>query len=261
LQNCSGLAERLRGPRYLNVKCLDATPTLPLNDQLPEELLTATVSAFIHHLTNRFLTLKAQADTLVSAASGASGNNVALIESHGHAFTESLRALGYMLQRLRNTVGRRPGVLRKQDVDTILHEVKSQFPADTRHSIGMTLRNKRCEVTGDRELLWHLFENLIRNGLEAIDGRKRGRVWVSTSIDAARKMVRIVVRDNGRGIPPANLFRVFDPDFSTKPGGLGVGLYLVRRAAAIHGGTVECTSELSKGTTFTVLLPIRRKDT
>jgi signal transduction histidine kinase len=67
--------------------------------------------------------------------------------------------------------------------------------------------------------------------------------------------VVIEVEDNGRGIPEEDLSRIFSPFFSANPNGSGLGLPAVRRVARAHGGRVEVTSALGRGSTFTIRLP------
>ncbi len=71
-------------------------------------------------------------------------------------------------------------------------------------------------------------------------------------------VVRLVVADNGEGIPPENLAKIFHPFFTTKPEGKGVGLGLAVSYGIIeaHGGDIEVKSKLGEGTTFTVSLPL-----
>jgi two-component system NtrC family sensor kinase len=65
----------------------------------------------------------------------------------------------------------------------------------------------------------------------------------------------VLVADEGRGIPPENLQRIFNPFFTTNPSGTGLGLSAVRRIMRAHGGRVEVTSTVGVGTTFKLSLP------
>jgi len=82
---------------------------------------------------------------------------------------------------------------------------------------------------------------------------------VSTS--AAGGCVRLVVADNGEGIAPENLAKIFHPFFTTKPEGKGVGLGLAVSYGIIeaHGGEIEVTSQVGEGAAFTVVLPLQAK--
>jgi signal transduction histidine kinase len=68
-------------------------------------------------------------------------------------------------------------------------------------------------------------------------------------------IVRLTIADTGVGIEKKNLERIFDPFFSTKEGGTGLGLALTHQIIEEHGGTITCESEVGRGTTFTISLP------
>jgi len=102
--------------------------------------------------------------------------------------------------------------------------------------------------------------NLIINAIEAVDGDGEVKVRVERSQDDRAEEFDneaiVEVSDNGRGINEEDLNRIFNPFFTSRPGGTGLGLPAVRRIARAHGGRVEVTSSLGKGSTFSLHLPI-----
>ena len=106
----------------------------------------------------------------------------------------------------------------------------------------------------DRERLYYAFMNLIKNALEAIPS-SGGTVKIAVS--HKKHCAIITVTDTGCGIEEKNLERIFDIYYTTKQEGSGLGLMMVYDAIAEHGGKIEVASKLNKGTTFTVLLPVR----
>ncbi|HET8540283.1 MAG TPA: ATP-binding protein [Anaeromyxobacter sp.] len=106
-------------------------------------------------------------------------------------------------------------------------------------------------VRGDEAQLRAVFLNLLRNSREAMPGG--GVVRVSTT--AADGGVEVRVSDTGRGIPPGDLTRIFEPFYSTKERGTGLGLAFVQQVVREHGGTIVCESEVGRGTAFTIRLP------
>ena len=100
--------------------------------------------------------------------------------------------------------------------------------------------------------------NLIINAIEAVDGDGEVKIRVERSQnDRAEEEEAIVeVLDNGRGIAEEDLTSIFNPFFTTRPGGTGLGLPAVRRIARAHGGRVEVKSSSGKGSTFSLHLPI-----
>jgi PAS domain S-box-containing protein len=102
--------------------------------------------------------------------------------------------------------------------------------------------------------------NLIINAIDATEGA--GEVKVRVSIDqetADREDAVIEVSDNGRGISEEDRARIFNPFFTTRSEGTGLGLPAVRRIARAHGGTVGVESKLGRGSTFTIRLPLNRE--
>ena len=108
-------------------------------------------------------------------------------------------------------------------------------------------------IAGNAELLMQVFTNLIINANNAMPGG--GTLTVATR--SRGDQVEIRFSDTGRGIPPKNLSRVFDPFFTTMPVGKGVGLGLSISYSIIqqHGGAIEVRSQVGQGTTFLIRLP------
>jgi len=116
-------------------------------------------------------------------------------------------------------------------------------------------------VSGHYEPLRRAFHNLILNACDACAARDGGAgtsitVALRTVADGHRPAVEIVIADTGVGIPAEQLARIFDPYFTTKKSGTGLGLALVRQTIHDHGGSVAVTSEPGRGTAFTVKLPL-----
>jgi two-component system, OmpR family, phosphate regulon sensor histidine kinase PhoR len=113
-------------------------------------------------------------------------------------------------------------------------------------------------MRGDRAQLGLLLSNLVDNALRYTPGK--GSVCVR--VDSAESRAVLQVRDTGEGIPAAELPRVFERFYrvdkarARQTGGTGLGLAIVRHVAEAHGGTVRVDSELARGSTFTVTLPI-----
>jgi len=105
----------------------------------------------------------------------------------------------------------------------------------------------------DAPLLRQVVLNLMTNALQAVD--HGGAIEVSASADD--DALSISVKDNGRGIPPENLDKIFNPFFTTKPPGQGTGLGLSLCHNLVSGmsGKITVESQVGKGTTFTVRLP------
>jgi two-component system sensor histidine kinase AtoS len=106
-------------------------------------------------------------------------------------------------------------------------------------------------VNGDHAALERLFLNLLMNAAQALEPDGAATLQIESRADE----VHIIIQDNGRGIEVEDLARVFDPFFSTRPDGTGLGLPISLRIAQAHGGGLSLESELGLGTRVTVRLP------
>lgn len=107
-------------------------------------------------------------------------------------------------------------------------------------------------VSGVRDQLVQIFLNLILNAIDATDRHGKIELIVQRMTDD----VEIAVRDNGSGISAENVSRLFQPYFTTKKHGTGLGLFVTRKLVEDHGGQVTCTSVPGEGTVFRVRLPL-----
>ena len=107
----------------------------------------------------------------------------------------------------------------------------------------------------DRDQMKRVMINLIKNSLAAIDGE--GEIKILTSYDPKLQMVRLEVSDDGRGILEEDKGRLFEPYFSTRKTGTGLGLTIVNAIIADHNGYIRVRDNKPKGTTFLIELPVR----
>jgi two-component system sensor histidine kinase HydH len=108
-----------------------------------------------------------------------------------------------------------------------------------------------CDIAGDREMLQIVFQNILMNAAQAMEGR--GRIDVSITADQGH--CRIAVRDRGAGMPDEIREKAFDAFFTTKHRGTGLGLPIAKRVVESHGGTIHIDVPPDGGTTISVDLP------
>ena len=107
----------------------------------------------------------------------------------------------------------------------------------------------------DRDQMKRVMINLIKNSLAAIE--REGKVRIETSYDPRLQMVRLEVSDDGCGIPDEEKGKLFEPYYSTKKSGTGLGLTIVNAIIADHNGYIRVRDNEPKGTTFLIELPVR----
>jgi two-component system, NtrC family, nitrogen regulation sensor histidine kinase NtrY len=169
---------------------------------------------------------------------------------------EVLRAETDRLERLAqefSDFGRLPeGPTSEVDIVELLEELgRTAVTADVR--VQVAANGGRRSIQGHYEPLRRAFSNLFRNAAEAMGGR--GTIDVSVSGEGGGRGIVVVVADHGPGIPAELRGRVLEPYVTTKPGGTGLGLALVRQTVDAHQGTIAVSETVGGGATFTLVFP------
>lgn len=107
----------------------------------------------------------------------------------------------------------------------------------------------------DRTQLIRIITNLVKNAIQALPEKQLNK-QVDIHLSSENNFAKIEVKDNGKGIPDENKKRIFEPKFSTKAVGMGLGLGIIKNIIEGYNGSISFISEENNGTTFTVLLPI-----
>src|SRR2546425_9517228 len=110
-------------------------------------------------------------------------------------------------------------------------------------------------VQADAEKLRQVFVNVLDNAIDALGSVAEGR-RIDLFLENGDRRATVRVRDNGAGIPPDKLERIFNPFFTTKPQGTGLGMAISKKIVEAHQGAIEVTSDVGRGTEFTVTLPM-----
>ncbi len=188
-----------------------------------------------------------------------SENRTDAIAASVEEMEEDLKRLSKVTERF-SKIGSRPE-LNNVSVSEVLDRTAEYFhrrlptlKADSTLSLNL---EETPLIRGNAELLEWVFENLIKNGLDAL-GDKGGGIEISTRYDPDRKKVDVFVKDSGKGVPASHRERIFSPGFTTKKRGWGLGLALTRRIVEeYHGGDLRLAeSQPGKGSTFLVRFPI-----
>lgn len=144
--------------------------------------------------------------------------------------------------------------LRPENINTIVDEAVRFFAAEIKDRdivVEQELRADLPMLELDRDQMKQAFYNVIKNSLEAM--KRRGILRVRTDMDESHVLISFT--DSGGGISAENLSHIFEPYFTTKTGGTGIGLLIVRRIVREHGGELSIESSEGKGLTLTIRLP------
>jgi signal transduction histidine kinase len=144
--------------------------------------------------------------------------------------------------------------LRPENVNTIVEEAVRFFAPELQDRdivVEQELRSDLPLLQLDRDQMKQAFYNVIKNSVEAM--HRHGTLRIRTDLADTHVIVRFV--DTGGGMSAENLSRVFEPYFTTKPTGSGLGLLIVRRIVREHGGELSIESSQGRGLTLTIRLP------
>jgi len=160
-----------------------------------------------------------------------------------------------LLNFSRTTAPRRENVSIHDGLREVLSFVNKQL-TERRIEVQCQFGSHVPSITADPEKLKQVYLNIIMNAAQAI--ATHGRITIGTDFDHAKKVIRIWIADTGDGISAKNQEKIFDPFFTTKKPGKGTGLGLSISYGIIrdHGGVILVESTLSKGSVFTISLPV-----
>ncbi len=244
------------------VLCLltDITEVTRLREQVALkrnlESLGEMSAGLAHEFKNAIAALHGYAQFLQSVDHDERGRTAA------SGLLQEVRNLSEMVTAFLNFARPQPLQLEDISLDELIsdsaRELTSLF-ADRRVELILADNAKGISIQADARMLRQALVNLVRNAAEAIPEENLDRrVVISTSVEPGQRdesWVTIMIRDTGKGIPTANLPKIFIPFFTTKSTGHGVGLALAHRVIAEHGGTLTAANGNDGGALFTVRLP------
>jgi len=172
---------------------------------------------------------------------------------------------GDVISRIRDLIKKVPARQAALDINQAILEVIEMIRSAllrNRVALQTELANGLPLTRGDRIQVQQIVLNLIMNAVEAMADVSDGLrdLLVSTAEDISNGVVVVTVRDSGPGLPPESLERLFDPFYTTKPGGMGMGLSICRSIIEAHGGRVWAAATAPRGASFQFTLPARSSD-
>jgi len=220
-----------------------------------------TVAFLSHHIKNILQALDAGVDVVEMGLESDDLNKAKLAWPIVQRNLERIN--GLILNMLAFSKAREP-ILENVNVNHVLRECVELVGryADERNVALLTDIDDLPPIPADAAGLHQALLNLVSNALDAVEDGS-GAVTVSTKYDSMHRNVIVKVVDNGTGIPPGQLDRIFTPFYSSKgQKGTGLGLAVAKKVVEEHQGTIEVESKPSEGTTFTITLPAmpRRRD-
>ena len=170
------------------------------------------------------------------------------VEILGKEVETSERIINSLLDYARS----KPPIVRMTDINEVVQESLSRVDVPGNVEVQSQLDDGLPEILADPDQLVQVFGNIILNAVQAMPGG--GRLTVVTEVSGNE--VAVSIADTGMGIPPENLEKIWEPLFTTKARGIGLGLPICMTLVEGHRGTIEVESTVGEGTTFTVKLPL-----
>ena len=143
------------------------------------------------------------------------------------------------------------------ELKALINECLTYMTVPEHVSVRPHMNGHALYVHTDAEQIARVFTNIITNAFQAMTG-KEGELNIDIGKDEGLAWARF--RDNGCGIPPENLGKIFEPLFTTKTKGIGLGLAISKRLVEHNGGRIDVSSQPGQGTEFTIRLPLETKE-
>jgi C4-dicarboxylate-specific signal transduction histidine kinase len=218
--------------------------------------LTASIA---HEVNQPLAAIVTNGNACLRWLGGATPNLLEARQAVERIIKDSYRA-SEVIARIRKLVKKTPPGNDWVDLNDVINEVFALAQNEARRNhvlLKQQLNDDLPLVRGDRVQLQQVILNLIMNGLEAIAKDKDSVRELSVRSDrAGANSVGVAVSDSGEGLDSANVDRVFDAFFTTKPDGMGMGLAISRTIIESHGGRLWATANTPKGAVFQFTLPI-----
>ncbi|MGE5308637.1 MAG: PAS domain S-box protein [Deltaproteobacteria bacterium] len=154
---------------------------------------------------------------------------------------------------------KRPEVREVNICDLIRETAVSSKERHVNRPVKIEIRDAQARgtlVSADPVQIREVFSNILNNSIEAIPEKRQGKIGVDIHKSDGHASIRI--SDNGAGVSPENLDKIFEPFFSTKARGTGLGLPVVSQIVEMHKGKIKISSEEGKGTTVEIELPLHQ---
>jgi two-component system sensor histidine kinase AtoS len=183
--------------------------------------------------------------------------NPSFMEKFDITVPREIDRINHLVEDLLELTRKRVRPLVDLEVDHLIHQVIDLHGEElTRRQIAFQdhLNKTTLPVRGDVETLYRAFSNLIINAIQAMPNG--GTLSISSELGSSSSSLEITFRDTGTGMDESTAKNIFNPFFTTKDKGVGLGLALTRKIIEDHRGTIEVVSEKGIGTTFTIHLPV-----
>ena len=228
---------------------------MPITEQL--KVSGEMVGGLAHKIRNPLAAMKLSIEVIVAESDLQENDRAALMN-----VVEEIRRIELLMKKFLNFARPAAAQLMTLNINKVLDETAKflerqpafALPASGR-KIVRELASELPDTVGDPQQLQQVFLNILLNAAEVM--AEGGTVTIRTWHDAGAGTVGAEVSDTGPGIPAGTAAQIFEPFYTTKVKGVGLGLAVAKRLVEEHGGSITATEHKPKGATFKVVLPLR----
>ncbi len=174
-------------------------------------------------------------------------------EKFSNNLVEQIESLSKIATEFSNFANMPKLSLEKVEVDKVISNAINLFDKYDAITIEYHSKTEDNIVVADKEQLNSVFINLIKNAIQA--KKPNQEMKINITVESIEEQIKIIVEDNGTGIPDHLHNKIFAPNFTTKSSGMGLGLAIVKNTIESIGGSISYISQIDSGTAFIILLP------
>lgn len=209
-----------------------------------------------HEIKNPLTPMKLNIQYLQQAINSNHPDIISLTKRVSNSIIEQIDNLNYIASEFSNFAKMPENKTERIDLKAMVENIILLFSGNKNLKISHKLPKESIIVFADKSQMLRIFTNIVQNAVEALPEHHMGVVAIEINILENKGMVEIKVIDNGLGIPEDVQAKIFEPYFTTKSSGTGLGLAMSKKIIELWGGSIRFESVLNKGTTFYLLIPM-----
>lgn len=236
-----------------------APPHKPIEDA-PLTAMGSLAASITHEINQPIASIVAYSDAALRWLDRPQPD-LAEVSRNLQGIREAGRRAGDIVKALRALVMQAPSSLSPVEIEDIADDVLRLLAPEisaAKVTLLVDFAAHRRSIMGDRVQLHQVLFNLITNALHAMTETQRTERRLRVATSTTGSGVQLTVEDTGCGMTPEVLARIFQPFFTTKAGGMGIGLAICRSIAELHDGSLNATSAEGRGSAFCLRLPHSR---
>ncbi|MBU2649710.1 MAG: HAMP domain-containing histidine kinase [Bacteroidetes bacterium] len=208
-----------------------------------------------HEIKNPLTPMKLSVQALLKSWNDKSPDFPDRLKRFTDTITEQIDSLSYIAVQFSNLYNLPEPKNEEFNLSSVLLQTADLFKDSSIQNTSIACKvEPNCIFTGDKKLFSRVFTNLIQNSVQALSDKIDGQIIIKLYLTPTSIIIQI--SDNGPGIPSEISHKIFQPNFTTKSGGMGLGLAMVKSIIDYYKGAISFNSRPDKGTTFTIELPV-----